>query len=420
MLAAMIMLVGIAVPACGGDETVESLPVVNIFGPYRGDEAALFMAGLEEWAEAEGIDVRYTGSADFSADLRHRVQEILSPPDIALVPQPGLVRELAAAGAVVPLSNDVREAAGRHFDDRILDLGRIDGELVGFPFRSSVKSLVWYRPAVFSELGIATPATMAELTTLVERLVAVGETPWCLGIEAQSATGWPATDWVEDLVVRQHGVDAYRQWVGGTIPFADERIARSFETFRELVLQPRQVAGGVGGVLRTSTQSSDDPLFANPPGCVMLKQASFAYGWMPPGLEVGPEGDIDFFVLPAGDAGPTAPLVVGADLAVAFASTPEVDAVLERLATPEAGLPWAQGGSYLSLRDGVGIETYYRGADRAVAALVDRADTVVFDGSDDMAPQVGTTLFWSEITAWIAGTQTYDQLAERLDAANTD
>ena len=361
--------------------------------------------------------MRYTGSGDFSADLQYRVNEILSPPDIAIVPQPGLVREFAANEALVPFSQDVTAAISQHYDEDVLDLGTVDGRLVAFPYRSNVKSLVWYRPDIMSDLGLTPPTTMTELDALVERIVEQGLTPWCMGIESQSATGWPATDWVEDLIVRQQGSEVYRDWVAGTVPFDDERIAAAFATLRELVLQPERVAGGVGAVVRTSTQASDDPLFANPPGCVLFKQASFAFGWMPDGLELGPDGDIAFFVLPGVEAGAPPPIVAGVDLAISFTNRPEVDAVLARLATPEAALPWAQGGSYLSLRNDVDPSTYYRGADRAVAELLADGDTVVFDGSDDMPPQVGTTLFWSEITAWIAGSRSYDALATTLDAA---
>lgn len=414
---ALTLLVAAAMlPACG-DDSDGDLPIVTIFGPYRGEEAALFMAGLDDWADTQGIDVRYTGSADFASDLQYRVSEVLSPPDIALVPQPGLVRVFVEDGAVVPLSEAVADAVRQHYDETVLDLGRFDDELVGFPFRSNVKSLVWYRPSVVAEFGVSIPRTLDELDAAVEGLVASGVTPWCLGVEAQTATGWPATDWIEDLLVREQGTDVYEDWVAGTVPFADERIAAAFDTFRSLVLQPTHVAGGIAGVLTTSTQSSDDPLFAEPPGCVFFKQASFAYGWMPPGLEVGPDADIDFFVLPAAGADVAPPIVVGADLAVAFTARPEVEAVLVRLAAPEAGAAWAQRGSYLSLRNDVDPFAYHSGADRVVAEVIAESDTIVFDGSDAMSPQVGTTPFWSGITAWISGQRTYEGLAESLDTA---
>lgn len=414
---AFALIVGAtALTGCGGDDDEAMRPVVRIFGPYRDEEATLFIAGVQDWAAAEGIDVRYTGSGQFVADLQYQVVDVLSPPDIALVPQPGLVREMFADGHIVPVPDDTAALLRQAYDEAALDLGRVDGTLVGFPYRANVKSLVWYRPDVLADLGVAPPSTMDELEALVDRIRAQGVTPWCLGIEAQLATGWPATDWVEDLILRQEGPDVYQDWVTGSVPFADERIADAFASFRALVLQPGLVAGGVGKVLSTDIQSSDDPLFADPPGCALFKQASFAYGWMPPGLEPGPDGDIDFFLLPGSDAGP-APVVAGADLAVAFSDRPEVAAVLAHLATPAAGRAWAEDGSYVSPRTDVDPSSYYQPADQAVADVLVGADTLVFDGSDAMPPEIGTTLFWSQITAWISGEIDYEQLAQTLDAA---
>ena len=415
MLAVAASLIG----ACGADDQGADRPVVRIYGPYRDAEAGLFMAGLDDWADTAGIDVRYTGSVDFVSDLRYQVLEILSPPDIALVPQPGFVAELFRAGRVEPISEEVAVVLGRHFGDESLDLGRVDGTLVGFPYRSNVKSLVWFRPDVFDELDLVPPTTMDELELLVRRIEATGVSPWCLGIEAQSATGWPATDWVEDLIVRREGPQVYADWVAGVVPFSDERIADSFAAFRSLVLEPGRVAGGVSAVLNTTPQASDDPLFADPVGCVLFKQASFAYGWMPSGLELGPAGDIDFFLLPGEQPSPP-PVLVGADLAVAFSDRPEVAAVMSRLATPAATRPWVEGGSFVSARTSVDPATYYGPVDRVMAEVLVSAETVVFDGSDGMPPNIGTQLFWSEITGWTAGRISYEDLAQTLDGARSE
>ena len=404
--------------ACGDDDAAQiDEPVVRIYAPYRGAEADLFMAGLDDWADTQGIDVRYTGSADFVSDLNYQVREILSPPDIALVPQSGLVRELFEEGHVLAVPDNAAKDIEENYDDAALDLGRFDGTLVGFPYRANVKSLVWYRPDIVEELGLTVPETMAQLEALAEAVEALGLAPWCLGIEAQQATGWPATDWVEDLIIRRAGPEVYDDWVSGVVPFSDERIADSFDTFRSLVLQPGRVSGGISEVLSTSTQASDDPLFTDPVGCLLFKQASFAYGWMPPGLELGPEGDIDFFVLPGMEPDVAPPIVIGADLAVAFSDRPEVAAVLTRLATPEAGQAWAEGGSYVSPRTSVDPDSYYGPVDRAVVDVMLSTDTLVFDGSDAMPAGVGAALFWNQITAWVSGQISYGELAETLDEA---
>ena len=418
LAAAVVLIIGATVLAsCGGDDEPATREVVRIFGPYRNEEASLFMAGVTEWADAAGIDVRYTGSANFVVDLEYQVEEILSPPDIAMVPQPGLVQQMFRNGHIVPVSDNSAEILAQNYDDVVLDLGRVDDTLVGFPYRAAPKSLVWYRPEVLTDLGLTPPDTFADLESQIALIQGQGLTPWCLGIEAQLATGWPATDWVEDLIVRQAGPDVYNDWVAGIVPFSDERIASAFSAFRALVLEPGRVTGGVSKVVSTSTQMADDPLFTDPPGCVFYKQASVAYSWMPSGLELGPTDDINFFLLPGTEAGMPAPIVAGADLAVAFNDRPEVASVLGHLATAEAGRTWAQEGSYVSPRNNVDMSSYYSPVDQAAAEVLLGADVLVFDGSDAMPPEIGTTLFWTQITGWITGRISYEELAQALDEA---
>lgn len=411
LVAALVLVAG----ACGTSTTTASRPVVTVFATYRDPEARLFMADLGRWATAHGIDLRYTGSGDFAADLQERVTNA-DPPDIALVPQPGLVDSLYRDGKLPALSPSVAAAARTAYPREALAIGQVDGTQVGFPFRVNVKSLVWYRPSVLSSLGLRPPTTMAELDQLVQRIQAAGRTPWCMGIEAQRSTGWAATDWIEDLVVRDWGTDVYQGWIDGTVPFRDPRIEQAFTELRDLVLTPPRVDGGLSAVVSTQVQHSLDPLFTDPPGCVLSHQASFALGWMPPGTSFGPSGDVDFFVLPGVTDAPP-PIVVGADLAVAFDHRPEVDEVMTELTRPEAVRTWVAAGGFLTPSTAVPASAYGSAADRELAARLLGSSSLVIDGSDAMPPIIGTDLFWSEITKWVTRSITYQELAATLDAA---
>ena len=238
--------------------------------------------------------------------------------------------------------------------------------------------------------------------------------PWCLGFESQTATGWPATDWVEDLVARDWGSDVYRDWVEGKVEFSDERIVSSFESFQHQTFGIGRTYGGRAAMLSTNTADAATPLFSDPPGCLMFKQASFGFSWMPDGTSFGEDADVHFFVLPD-DVDDDPPIVAGVDLAIAFDHRPEVLELMQFLATPDAVRPWAIGGSFVSPL----VEfdrADYSASDLATAELLLAAPDVLVDGSDAMPVDYGSTLFWSEITKWISGAQTLEQLTATMDA----
>jgi alpha-glucoside transport system substrate-binding protein len=407
------------VTGCVGSGDVEDSTAepVTVFGPYRGTEADRFAELLATFTDRTGIEVRYTGTADFVTDLLARTGEGNDPPDVAMVPQPGLVRQLAEDGLIVELPSDARSALERNYSDEAAELGEVDDVAVGVPFRVNVKSIVWYRPSVFEERGWQVPRSLDELVELTDRVAAEPDiVPWCLTLQAGSATGWPATDWVEDLVVRFQGPDEYAQWARGELPFESPPIRRAFETFDELVLSQGHLFGGRSYALDNTTDSLFEGLLGSEPGCAMAKQAGFAVEWLPDGTTIGPDGDVDWFLLPARSVDEEPPVVVGGDLAVQFRRDERVDALITFLAGDEAGASWARRGGLISPRSNFDPEDYPDDTARAFADLVVSADRLVFDASDLMPSDVGTTAYWSGISQWVAGQITFDQLAAALDA----
>jgi alpha-glucoside transport system substrate-binding protein len=409
---AVVAAAAVAVMACGGDDTDES---VDVFGPYLGDEADAFAASMIGHELDTGVRVFYTGSGDFESDLQARLDEGLDPPDVAIVPQPALIVDLIESGRLTPFDDDTVTAIVENYPYTEEELTTGDG-VYFLPYRASVKSIVWYRPDVFDEHGWSVPGTLDGLTELVDEIEAGGEmAPWCFGIFSGSATGWPATDWVEDLVLRRAGPDVYDQWTRGEIPFADERIRAAFDELSALVLEPGRAAGGVRAIVQTEVEEVGDGLFADPPECAMYKQASFADAWFPDDVDTGTDGDVDFFVLPGeGDGDP--PLVSAGDGLVQFSDRPEVHELMAYLATPAGSAAWAEVGGYVSQRDSLDPATYYSGVDSRFARLLLDADLTRFDGSDVMPPPIGADLLWSQITQWIAGAITLDELVEAVDS----
>ncbi len=416
----LLLIVGcLGATGCIGGTGTRSVasPEITVFGPYRGAEADRFQASVETFTERTGITIRYTGSADFVSDLAQRAGELNNPPDVAMVPQPGVIRELAASGRIVELSDRAGDELAANYSPEARALGQIDGATFAVPFRSNIKSLVWYRPDVFAEQGWEIPRSLDALEDVAARIEADSAmAPWCLALQAGTATGWPATDWVEDLLLRLAGVDEYDAWARGELPFSSPTVADAFDRFQTLVLAPGRLNGSTAISIETPIRHVVQPLFGDEPGCAMAKQADFAIGWMPAGTTVGPGADVDFFVLPgATDAEP--PLVVGSDLAVQFRRTPSIDAFVAFLAEEQTGAPWASQGGFLSPKITFDPAAYPDDTERRLAELLTSARELAFDASDQMPASIGSGLLWEEITAWVTGGTSYDVFSGRLDAA---
>jgi alpha-glucoside transport system substrate-binding protein len=410
----------LAIVGCGGGTDATDGPrVIDVFGPYRDVEADNFAASLQQFEDDTGLIVRYTGSSDFVKDLKQRLESGISAPDIAIVPQPGVVDELVATDRLVPLDETSVQTLFDNYPAELIEQSTT-GEIFSAPSRESIKSLVWYRPSVFEQRGWAVPTTLDELSALVrqiERERSDGSTiaPWCFAMQSGSATGWAATDWVEDLVLRIAGPGVYDEWVAGRRGFDDPAIREAFITFDELVLTEGRTIGGLRNILQTEVSRAGDPLFADEPGCAMYKQASFAESWFPDGTEIGT--DVDFFVLPGTDANASAPLVAGGDSLVQFSDNPDVDRLMAYLISPDGLEIWAGRGGFYSGLTTVDLDTYYSETDRRFAELFRDGRDLRFDASDLMPSEIGSGLLWREITAWISGTTTLDEFVATMDAA---
>lgn len=412
---ALATAVGLAATACGNDPAPLDESTVTVFGPYVGVDADRFAEVIDGFELVSGIDVVYTGSIDFVSDLRKRAVGNQRP-DVAMVPQPGVVDGLADASALVPVAADTARAIRDAYDSTTLATTPWNLRYA-VPYRSNVKSLVWFRPDVFAENGWTIPSTLDELHSLVEEIEASESmSPWCFSIFAGSATGWPASDWIEDLVLRTAGADVYDQWANGEWSWQTPEIRAAFTEFRELVVDNERSFGGIRAVVQTEVAGASSPLFAADPGCALYKQASFAEDWFPPGTSIGADDDVDFFVLPSERADDTT-LVTAGDAAVAFDDRPNVERFMAYLATANSGRAWARDGGFVSQRVDVDIDAFYNDIDAAFAQLFRDETTSRFDASDTLPAEVGSALLWQELTNWINGSRPLDDVLATLDEA---
>ncbi|MCC6983856.1 MAG: carbohydrate ABC transporter substrate-binding protein, partial [Bauldia sp.] len=376
--------------------------------------------------EATGVDVQAGSSPNYEEQARIDIAAG-SPPNILILPQPGLLADFAAQGALVPLGEETATwleenyAAGSSW----AALGQFEGPdgavaQYGLPYKQEVKSFVWYSPDNFAENGYEVPTTMEELLALTDQMVADGNTPWCIGIESGGATGWPATDWVEDLMLRNFEPEVYDQWVTNEIPFDDPRVVEVLTFFANIVTNDDMVAGGTAAV--GSTHFGDAPLglFAVPPDCFLHRQASFIASFFPEGTVAGE--DYDFFYMPAYESKDLGrPILGSGNLATIARDSPAAHAFIEFLQTPLAHEIWmaAPNSAFLSAHTGANTDVYSSEALRDQGEILLNATTFRFDGSDLMPGPIGAGAFWTGMVDLVNGKPPADVAAQIQGAWDT-
>jgi alpha-glucoside transport system substrate-binding protein len=406
------------VPATGEGRIV-------ITGPERDEsEAGSLNEVLGAWGAENGIEVIYQGDADWEANINTQV-EGGNPPDIGIFPQPGKLAQFARDGAVVPLADEPAAATAANWSEAWTVFGNVDGVQYGVPVKADLKSLVWYQPARFEAAGYAVPTTFDEFTALIDTMLADGgPKPLCVGIESGNATGWTYTDWVEDMVLRQHGPEVYDQWVAHEIPFNDPQIVESMQTVLDLWTEDNVFASS-GTIAATAFQDNGQPLVNG--DCYMHRQASFYSAFIPEGTAFadGSENAVDVFYFP--DIDGSKPVLGAGTLAAAFNDRPEVHALLAYMSTPEyaearqaAQAALKGGGTALSgfLSAAKGQDpSVYQPLEQSFLEILDTASIVRFDASDLMPQEVGAGAFWSEGTAAVNGDQDAQEAADKIEAA---
>lgn len=58
---------------------------------------------------------------------------------------------------------------------------------------------------------------------------------WCLGMSSQATTGWPGTDWIEDILLHRSGPQVYEQWATGRLPWTSDAMKDAWRTWASLI-----------------------------------------------------------------------------------------------------------------------------------------------------------------------------------------
>jgi len=397
---------------------------VTVFGVEDSEnEAGAEQDALTEFGQANGINITYVGRRDFEQQINTQVLGG-NPPDIALFPQPGKLAQFARDGDLLPVPEDVVKAVSADWAPSYMAFSQVDGVQYGVPLKADLKSLVWYVPSVWAEKGYTVPKTLTEFKTLIDQMIAKGDTPLCVGIESGTATGWPFTDWVEELILREQGIDYYNKWVAHEVPFNDAPVVQTFDEVAgpDGMWTKQGAVFAVGGSI-AATPFGDNAETLVQGNCMMHRQANFFAASFPDGTEFGDgPGQVSTFYFPADEGHP---VLVGGLQAGAFRDAPEVWKVMQYLGSAD----YANARQIAQAkRVGGGSSGFLTGNSKADPAnwsaleqgfleTLKTADPAAFDGSDQMPAEVGSGAFWTEATAFVNGDEDAKAATENIEAA---
>lgn len=412
----------LATAACGGggpareaptDLEGQTIEVAAVWGEDTG-EATSFADIIAAFEEETGATVTYTSTGDDIATVLGPRVEGGEPPDVAILPQPGLLRDFAARDALQPLDDLVGDELDANFAPVWRELGTVDDTLYGVWFKAANKSTFWYNIGAFSDAGVEPPATWDELSAAAQTISDSGVTPYAI----DGASGWVLSDWFENIYLRTAGAEAYDQLTAHEIPWTDETVTTALSTFAE-VLDPVLLAGGTDGTLQSEFPHSVTLVYADPPEAAMMYEGDFVAGVV--GSETNAElgTDADFFDFPSIDGSPPG-VVGGGDVAVLMKDTEAGRSFIEFLATPEAGEIWAALGGFTSPNKNVDLSVYPDDITRRSAEALTQAESFEFDMSDLQPAEFGGTAgqgIWGLLQEFVRDPSDVDGIAQQLEDA---
>ncbi|MEP6527170.1 MAG: extracellular solute-binding protein [Nocardioidaceae bacterium] len=403
----------------GGGKGSNSKSIELMLG-FSGEQLDQFKKSVDPYAKSQGITIKWSPTDNFNQLINTRVQGN-NPPDIAMFPQPGILLDLAKKGRLASLDSFLDMSTLQNsMTSGTLDTGTANGHLYGLLVSMNVKSLVYYPKKAFTAAGYTPPKSIPELLALTDKIRTQGKTPWCMGIESGPATGWPATDWMEELVLKYGGVDQYNKWVKNEVKFNSPLVRKAAGTFQQIFATPGNVLGGRKSIAGNNFGTAGNPMFKATPGCYMFKQGNFvaAKGFFPDSVIADIDNQVGVFGFPPATAGGDNPVEGGGDLAALFnKNNKAAQKILKYMSTKDFAKDDAKTGAYISPHKDFDVSAYPTQTIRDIAEIGYKSTAFAFDGSDAMPGAVGSGSFWKDMTAWISGGKSLDGALKDIDAS---
>ena len=387
---------------------------VRVLGLWSGPELDSFMMVKDDWEKATAGIVDWEGTQDLPDVLNARMQNG-NLPDIAILPNPGLMQQLAREGKLVPLNSFMEmDQVSKDYAPAWIDLGSYDGDLYAIFYKVANKATVWYNPRAFASANYAVPRTWEDMIRLADQMVADGNTPFSIVAPSGPASGWALTDWISEIVLNNCGPDLYDKWITGELPWTDTCIKQSFAMFGEIVQKKGYVLGGSQGISATTDANGTYPLYTDPPMAYMDYLASFAQAFIASKFpDLNPGDDYSFFTFPTVNPQYAGAVTVGADVVVLVNDTPAARSFMTYLAGAQAQEAWIKLGGFTSVNRSVSADSYPDPVARAVAQELTEARISRF-GAGDMMPASLQKAWWKAMLVLVKDPGELDSILSSL------
>ncbi|MGY5008701.1 ABC transporter substrate-binding protein [Streptomyces sp. 900105755] len=355
---------------------------LEVAAVWTGQEQKNFKQVLAEFEKRTGAKVTFVPAQDPIINFLGSKIAGGQPPDIALLPQPGAIKQAVQKGWAKPLSADTVTEVQKNYSQGWQDIGKVGGKQYGVYYKAANKSLIWYNAKVFENAGAKEPKTWQDLLTTAQAVYDSGVTPFSVG----GADGWTLTDWFENVYLSQAGPEKYDQLAQHKIKWTDPSVKQALTTLAQVWGKKGYVAGNASGALQTEFPASVTQTFTggDQPKAAMVYEGDFVQ------VNIGEtkaKVGTDAKVFPFPSVGSTAPVVSGGDAAVIFKDSKGAQALAKFLASPDAATIQAKLGGYLSPNKSVPNSAYPNEVQRTIAkSLIASGDDFRFDMSDQ-APQ---------------------------------
>jgi alpha-glucoside transport system substrate-binding protein len=360
---------------------------IEVLSLWSGSEKDAFIKVTTQFTKQTGIDVKYTTARDFVPAIRTRLAAG-DPPDVAIIPRPGVLQDFAKQGSIKDLGKMGFSSSymTSRYGPAWIALAKSGGKYYGLPAKANSKTLVFYRPDVFKKYKLKTAATWTQLVALTKKLKSKGQTPWAQGAK----DSWTLTDWFENAYLRTAGPTKYQNLFTGKLSFTDPSVKTALRTMMQ-ILQTKYLAGGVKGALGTTFVDGIGQVFGKSRKATMYMEGGFVAGiatdQVNKSLKIGKQ--IDDFPFPIINKKWGRPLLGAGDLAAAFKDSPEIRQFLKFISSANAGNTWVSTGAIISPNKLVGGGAYPNALVRKEAAQVKSAKLFRFDGSDLLPGSLG-------------------------------
>ncbi len=399
------VLIGCAGPAAPTPEATE----IRVLASWEGPEIDAFRSAVAPFEQRTGHTIVVSTTRDLKGALERAIASG-DPPDLAGLPGPGYMLELARNHDLVDLTDVID--VGTYKNETapgFVELGTVEGQLAGVFIKGTVKGLLWYDPDVFQPGPVT---TWAELQHQAMTFGASnGIRPWCVGLASDASSGWPGTDWIEDFVLRQSGPEFYDAWVAGETPWDSPEIRLAFRAY-STVVNETDVAGGVAGALRTHFSDAGDGLFTEPPACLFVHQGSFMSTFLDDAV-ARHGGRYDWLPFPDIDPRFSGALIGAGDLFALTNDSPAARELMRYLVGVEAQRRLVSSGGAIS--GNLRVKEYPDESQQRQAQLLADARIFRFDASDSM-PDLMNEAFWQAVLDHTADPGKLDDILAGLDA----